>query len=372
MLPLYFGLYRLIVTNNTAMARDSKLKSVNKYGNLGMLRYEDESDMEEFVVYEVWQSMNLSWFCDTNPKTVNFSETIRIIDASFDLWQTVIPLKFERTWNRKTANFRLTFVKYDHSISPGDRNFQEEVVGHAFPPPSGEVHLNNELEYANETHRGVDLFTVITHEIGHALGLSHNSNPNSVMYPLYISGISETGYKFTSEEMSAILRLYGNINDKKTLQSSTDEKTKTSDSESGHSIFEEKTPDRHSTECACDESKELKMIDVCKEKIDFITSINEQLLIFRNRSIYVWSPPYLSPLALERHIFYHIPKTQRVRTFIEVKGHNVVFYGKWMLILKSMITVVTRINIGVYGISNIAGVVYINETLFLFGHRKYT
>ncbi|RWS20412.1 hypothetical protein B4U80_14278, partial [Leptotrombidium deliense] len=120
---------------------------------MGIINYEDDSEAEEFVAYEVWQSQNLSWFCDTNPRSVNFSETIRIIDASFDLWQSVLPLKFERTWNRRTANFRLTFVKYDHSISLNDRNFREEVVGHAFPPPSGEIHLNNELGYANNTHR---------------------------------------------------------------------------------------------------------------------------------------------------------------------------------------------------------------------------
>jgi len=32
----------------------------------------------------------------------------------------------------------------------------------------------------------IDFFTVMSHEIGHALGLDHSSNPNDVMYPYYV------------------------------------------------------------------------------------------------------------------------------------------------------------------------------------------
>lgn len=69
------------------------------------------------------------------------------------------------------------------------------VLAHTFYPAppnpepiAGDVHLDNDEEWVigpDVSTRSVDLFSVVLHELGHALGLGHSDVPGSVMYPYY-------------------------------------------------------------------------------------------------------------------------------------------------------------------------------------------
>jgi len=70
-----------------------------------------------------------------------------------------------------------------------------KVLAHTFYPSppnpepiAGDVHLDNDEEWVmgpDISTRSVDLFSVVLHELGHALGLGHSDVPGSVMYPYY-------------------------------------------------------------------------------------------------------------------------------------------------------------------------------------------
>jgi hypothetical protein len=95
-------------------------------------------------------------------------------------------------------------------------------LSHAFQPGTqatftgglstilGDIHLDNRETWIDDPHAigtsgGIDLFTVLLHELGHALGLGHSSNPQSVMFETY-SGAHRT---LNTDDIAGIQYLYG-------------------------------------------------------------------------------------------------------------------------------------------------------------------
>uniref|UniRef100_A0A3P9CM71 Matrix metallopeptidase 17b n=1 Tax=Maylandia zebra TaxID=106582 RepID=A0A3P9CM71_9CICH len=94
------------------------------------------------------------------------------------------------------------------------------AVGHAFfpsdPARAGVVHLDAEEEWAFRHQdmlyfsEGTDLFTVLVHEFGHALGLPHSSSRHSVMRPYYLGPVGDPlHYRLGPQDLEHITQLYG-------------------------------------------------------------------------------------------------------------------------------------------------------------------
>jgi hypothetical protein len=83
------------------------------------------------------------------------------------------------------------------------------VLAHTFYPAplnpepiAGDTHLDAEEDWHIGT--SIDLYSVVLHEAGHALGLGHSDQPGAVMYPYY-----RFAHGLTSDDIAAIQDLYG-------------------------------------------------------------------------------------------------------------------------------------------------------------------
>ncbi|XP_018405106.1 PREDICTED: 72 kDa type IV collagenase-like [Cyphomyrmex costatus] len=164
-----------------------------------------------------WKKTHLTW---------NFhladAKTLTLAKYAFSIWTANTSLTFER----QTLNPDIlisyrggihTYVdsRRKQAICSGFFDGPGGVLAHAFAPTNDpvqntEIHLDvsepwhiqlNESTPENKQH----LLYTLTHEIGHSLGLSHNSRRDSLMFPY----ATNKAVKLSIEDILAIQRLYG-------------------------------------------------------------------------------------------------------------------------------------------------------------------
>ncbi len=137
------------------------------------------------------------------------------IRRAFSTWAAVADLTFTEVADGgaavgvgTTADIRIGALGID---GPTD------TLGFGWYPPqdgnvspfSGDVMLDREENWTVGADQSgeIDIFSIVLHELGHALGLGHSVDTTAVMYPYYTSGSALSG--LGADDIAGIQYLYG-------------------------------------------------------------------------------------------------------------------------------------------------------------------
>lgn len=164
-----------------------------------------------------WEKRVIRWhFVRGNQQILN------IASRAFNLWARYTNLDFVH--DAIKPNIVISFASYHHNHRGGDKCSSifdgiGGVLGHAFQPYPGketvEIHLDRSenwrftsKELSNDSN--ISIFQVLVHEIGHALGIGHSDDRNSIMYALFFpNSRDDHQLKLSMDDIAAIRSLYG-------------------------------------------------------------------------------------------------------------------------------------------------------------------
>ncbi|KAM9469230.1 collagenase 3-like [Clarias gariepinus] len=166
-------------------------------------------DIEEYVYNRGnrWKKNTISYSIGRYTNDLPMKTVDSLIGAALDVWAKASPLHFFRSFSQQ-ADIMVEFgSKYHGDNYPFDG--PKGTLAHAFDPGEGiggDVHFDEDELWTADS-RGFNLYLVAAHEFGHALGLKHSQNPQSLMYPTYRN--RQTQNMLSSEDIMNINALYG-------------------------------------------------------------------------------------------------------------------------------------------------------------------
>ncbi|CAI9737385.1 metalloproteinase-14 isoform X4 [Octopus vulgaris] len=155
-----------------------------------------------------WNITRLTYKFIKFSQKLSESDVRTAVSNAFKLWAESSKLNFVE--DKTSGTIEIQFRKGAH----GDGyHFDGKygVLAHAFfpipRPIGGDTHFDDDEAWRIDGGKGADLYYIATHEFGHALGLPHSGNKDSVMKPYYAGFVPNL--KLHSEDVTEIQKRYG-------------------------------------------------------------------------------------------------------------------------------------------------------------------
>lgn len=133
------------------------------------------------------------------------------IEAAFAAWSAVANITFTEVADAG-CGFNAACAQGDIRIGGHAFDGPNGTLAHGYYPPNngatiaGDIHFDiAELWKIGFGGAGFDIFQVMAHEIGHAIGLNHTGVPNSLMNPFY----TETFAGLQADDVAGGQFIYG-------------------------------------------------------------------------------------------------------------------------------------------------------------------
>ncbi|QOY91776.1 matrixin family metalloprotease [Paludibaculum fermentans] len=132
---------------------------------------------------------SLYYYFGRMPEGLPAADVQRELLNALGQWSSVVQLHFTQSFTaklRRQVEFEWLSGSHGDGYSfdgPGG------LLAHSFYPPPNAEPIAGDLHFdaaeAWKIGADIDIYSIALHELGHVLGLGHNDDPNSVMYPYY-------------------------------------------------------------------------------------------------------------------------------------------------------------------------------------------